>query len=184
MRTIFLLLLFLAGGLVLWSAPVPAADAEQLIADEKALQAAKVGTDGPSLLEFFRKRTLTDADRDRVLALIQKLGDDSFVVREQAQAELIKLENLAVALLRRAVAENSDIEIVRRSEQCLKQIDRSPTTTLAGPAARSCWRSKSRRAPPRCCWPIFLSPMTSRWSRMCGRPWPWSRSAAVSRRRR
>jgi HEAT repeat protein len=136
MRTIFLLLLFLAGGLVLRSAPVPAADAEQLIADEKALQAAKVGTDGPSLLEFFRKRTLTDADRDRVLALIQKLGDDSFVVREQAQAELIKLENLAVALLRRAVAENSDIEIVRRSEQCLKQIDRSPTTTLAGPAAR------------------------------------------------
>ena len=40
-----------------------AADPDSSVADEKALQAAKIATDAPALLDFFRKRTLADADR-------------------------------------------------------------------------------------------------------------------------
>src|SRR5207247_10832829 len=34
-------------------------------ADEQLLKSVQVGTDGPALLEFFRKRTLTDEGRKR-----------------------------------------------------------------------------------------------------------------------
>jgi hypothetical protein len=48
----------------------------------------------------------------------------------------VKLGHLAVALLRRAVAESSDIEIVRRAERCLQQINETPNEALAAAAAR------------------------------------------------
>ena len=40
-----------------------AAEPDSLKADEKALQDAKIGIDGPALLEYFQKRTLGDVDR-------------------------------------------------------------------------------------------------------------------------
>jgi HEAT repeat protein len=142
MRTLTLLLVLFAGLLTGLAGSTAAADPDAIIADEKALQAAKVATDGPALLDFFRQRTLTDSDRDKVMALIQKLGDDAFVVREQASADLVKLESVAVALLRRAVADNADVEIVRRAERCLEQIDKAPSSSLAGAAARVLARRK------------------------------------------
>src|SRR5262249_9692711 len=75
-------------------------------------------------------------DRDRVVKLIEKLGDDSFSEREQASRELVKLDNQAVALLRRATGENPDIEVVRRAERCLQQIDQGATAALSASAAR------------------------------------------------
>ena len=53
---------------------------------QEILRAAKISMDGPSLLEFFRKRTLTPANRERIQSLIRQLGDKSFEVREQASA--------------------------------------------------------------------------------------------------
>src|SRR4051812_37312518 len=47
-------------------------DAEAVAADEATLRAAKMDTDGAALLGFFRKHTLTDADRARIDLLIKQ----------------------------------------------------------------------------------------------------------------
>ena len=46
----------------------PAASSE----DEKLLRAAKIGVDGPGLLEFFRQHTTAPAQQEQMLALIQR----------------------------------------------------------------------------------------------------------------
>src|SRR5438046_4714972 len=77
--------LVLGAGLASLSADVPATDTAE---DEALLKSAKIATDGPALLEFFRKRTLTDADRTKITVCIRQLGDGSFKVREVASKEL------------------------------------------------------------------------------------------------
>src|SRR5262245_10884658 len=76
---------------VLCLASAPPARAGQLEDDEAALKEAKIGTDGPTLLHFFRQRVLPEADKQRVRTLIKQLGDDSFRVREKASAALVSL---------------------------------------------------------------------------------------------
>ena len=49
------------------------------------------------MLDFFRKQTLTDADRKRIPLLIKQLGDDAFEVREKASAELRAIGRKAIA---------------------------------------------------------------------------------------
>jgi hypothetical protein len=92
------------------------------VADQEILGAARISVDGPSLVEFFRKRTLTPANRERIQALIRQLGDDSFQVRKQASAELAARGIAALPLLQQALKEK-DIEIVREAEQCLQIIE-------------------------------------------------------------
>src|SRR5262249_50077261 len=47
-------------------------------------------TEGTALLDELRKRTVSEADHDKIQALIRKLGDDSFQERKRANAELIR----------------------------------------------------------------------------------------------
>src|SRR5438105_2095194 len=108
--------------------PGPTAD------DERTLRAAHVGTDVPSLLEFFRKRTINDLDSNRIEKLIAQLGDDSFNVRQKASAELVALGNVAVPLLSQATR-SDDIEVVRRAEKCLQLIQAGPGPAVALAAA-------------------------------------------------
>jgi hypothetical protein len=103
--------------------------------DEKVVRAANLGTDGPALLEFFRRRTLADADRKRIEALVMQLGDDSYEVREKASADLAALGSPATPLLHRAT-KSSDIEVARRAEKCLKQIEQTSGTVVTAAAAR------------------------------------------------
>jgi hypothetical protein len=91
-------------------------------AEEQALRAAKVAPDGPALLEFVRKHTLADADRNALRELIRRLGDDAFAVREKASAELAAQGPAAAPLLRQAV-NDPDPEISRRASQCLKKME-------------------------------------------------------------
>src|SRR5262249_38762089 len=105
-------------------------------ADEKILQDAKMGIDGPALLDFFKKRTPSEVDRGRILDLIKKLGADDFEVRERATNELTALGAAAAALLRQAAQSSNDIEVIRRCERCLEMIDREARLGLAAAAAR------------------------------------------------
>jgi HEAT repeat protein len=89
--------------------------------DERTLQAAKIGTDGPALLEFLRKRVVQDVDPKTIPDLIKKLGAETFELREKASEELIRLGNLAEPALQQAL-KDPDIEIVRRAEDCLRLI--------------------------------------------------------------
>ena len=68
--------------------------------DEQVLKDAKVGVDGPALLAYFQQHATTAEQRERIAALVRQLGDDSYKVREKAQADLAKLGPAAVPHVR------------------------------------------------------------------------------------
>jgi HEAT repeat protein len=96
-------------------------DPEQFKADLGALRTAGLDTDGPGLVTFFKKRTLSEADRKRVAELIGKLGADTFADREKATRELIKLGTVARPQLQEATR-STDLEVRRRARRCLGAI--------------------------------------------------------------
>lgn len=103
--------------------------------DEAIVRAARIGTDGESLLKFFRSRTLTEADRLALEEQVKQLGSRSFAVRERAFEALKKRGLPAIAFLKPALM-NMDLEIVRRAERCIAEIDRGPGPELSAAAAR------------------------------------------------
>src|SRR5207249_2265799 len=90
--------------------------------DERALREAGVGTDGPALVQFFRGRLVTGADRDKIAALIKQLGDDSFDRREMASNQLVVIGAKAEAQLREVIKNAPEAEVKQRAEWCLQQI--------------------------------------------------------------
>ncbi len=106
------------------------ADADALAADEQTLRTAKVGTDGTALLDFFRKRTATNADRERIHVLLKQLGNEDFDVREKASAELVGMGPKVIALVRPALKDR-DPEIARRAEDCLRRLEQGGKNTAA-----------------------------------------------------
>jgi len=102
-------------------AALAAAGPEPVSLDERTLQAAKVGSDGPALVDYFRKRIVADLDAGKVRELIRQLGDEDFLTRERASAALVNLRDLAVPFLEQA-GKDTDIEVVRRAEACLRRI--------------------------------------------------------------
>lgn len=113
-------------------ADAPAADTAE---DEKLLKAAKVPTDGPGLLEYFKKRTPADADRERVADLIKQLGSDSFAVRHKASTDLVALGPAALAPLRRAL-NDPDEEVKQRARDCMAALLRGRGPTVSAAAVR------------------------------------------------
>jgi hypothetical protein len=103
--------------------------------DEATCKAAGQGTNGPALLDFFRKRTLSDAEVEKLGETVRRLGDRSYRVRTEASASLLAAGQVAVPLLRQALQE-SDAEVVRRAEQCLQRIERKTDLPLTLAAAR------------------------------------------------
>jgi hypothetical protein len=103
--------------------------------DEALLKAAKLGTDGPALLEYLKKRTPTPALRDQIRELVRQLSDPAFRVRSKASAELKKLGVEANALLRLA-AQDDDREVARRAQECVEHLSRQPEATLVPAALR------------------------------------------------
>jgi outer membrane protein assembly factor BamB len=90
--------------------------------DEKALQAAGVKTDGASLLEFFRHRSLSAEEKTKIEKLIEQLGATAFKTREQATAALIARGPVVLELLHQA-QRSADLEVARRAERCVKKIE-------------------------------------------------------------
>jgi hypothetical protein len=135
-RHVFLAAL-LAVAFVLTSAGTRAdSETDDLLAsDEKLLRDAGLGTDAGALLDFFRKRTLTEADRDRLTATVRLLGDKSFRARERASAELISAGRAALPFLRPAQLD-PDREVARRASRCIEEIERGSSMSLAEAAAR------------------------------------------------
>lgn len=103
--------------------------------DAAVLSAAKVGVDGPALLDWFRARTLSPADRQALAEHIRNLGSRSFSVRERAHEAILKRGGSAIPYLKSAL-ESRDLEIVRRAERCLTEIERGPGSELTMAAVR------------------------------------------------
>jgi hypothetical protein len=90
--------------------------------DEQKLESAGLATDGPALLNFFRRQTLTLAVRERIATLVQQLGDKSFKIRDKASAELPTMGMIAVPFLRQA-STSADLEVACRADVCLRHIE-------------------------------------------------------------
>jgi hypothetical protein len=103
-------------------------------ADEKLLRDHKIATDGPGLLDYFRKRTLGDAGLARINELVRQLGDDEFEVREKAAEGLVALGPRARSALQAAL-KDPDLEIRMRARQCLDKIDKGADEALRVSAA-------------------------------------------------
>ncbi len=105
-------------------------------ADEQVLQDAGIGTEGASLLTYFRNRTLSEDDLRRLERQVRQLGDLAFRTREHASRELVLAGSPALAFLKPALADE-DLEIARRAERCIAQINSGPGPALAIAAVRT-----------------------------------------------
>jgi HEAT repeat protein len=101
-------------------------------ADAKLLAENRAGPDEKALREFFRKRSPTPDDLGKIEVLVRQLGDRSFTRRMRASDALTAWGPAALDALRRGLTD-SDLEIVRRCERCLEEIERPGNSlSLAG----------------------------------------------------
>jgi len=107
--------------LLLGGLPALAQDADVLAVDAKILEDANLKADADSLLDFLRKRTLTDEEQVRIEKLIMQLGSPVYRQRESAAAELIARGPVIAELLKNGL-KNADLEVARRAENCLLRI--------------------------------------------------------------
>ncbi len=123
--------------LAVWAAPAARADYsdDQYAADIKLLEDAKQPHTDADLIDFFRKRLVTDADREKIEGHIKKLSK-SFKEREQATADIIAAGPPALPLLRKVMSSNVDLETKRRADRCVKAIEEKSPSSLVVAAAR------------------------------------------------
>lgn len=89
---------------------------------EQTLIKGKLNTSPATLIEFFKSRTLSEAERKNLSELINKLGSDDFDIRESASQTLARAGLAALPTLRSA-SRSDDVEVNRRIEMCLKTLD-------------------------------------------------------------
>jgi hypothetical protein len=133
---------------ILLSTPLPRVAADDGNADngdEKVLSEANLKIDGPVLLDFFRQRTLSQEEQDKLEATVQRMGHSCYRIRARASADLLRAGRTAVHLLEKA-RQNRDLEIVSRAERCLHLIQQGHDADLAAAVARVVQRLKSAGA--------------------------------------
>ena len=89
-----------------------------------------LSTEGAKLIDELKKRTMTEESRDKISKLIEKLGDDSFDVRQKAEKELKALGSLVIPLLKAATL-NPDLEVRQRAQTCLAEIEKDKSVPLS-----------------------------------------------------
>jgi HEAT repeat protein len=104
--------------------------------DDKLFKAAKLAPEGPALLDYFKKHTLTPESREKIDELIRKFGDDSFNVREKASADLRAFGVVALPQLRRAVGD-PDEEVRERAREGIAAVEDKANPDLSAAAARA-----------------------------------------------
>src|SRR5437762_2543180 len=68
--------------------------------DEEILARGKLTPDAASLLEFLKKRTLSEKERPELEKQVRRLGSSVFIVRERARLALIERGVASVDVLR------------------------------------------------------------------------------------
>src|SRR5262245_49251986 len=129
------LLPFLLLTVVPLAASARAADNDPLLADEVALKAVGLPTDGPGLVEFFRLRGQPQVAPEKVTSLVKQLGAVAPADRERACGELIAIGPPALAELRRAARDVDAADRAALANRCLKALE-DDSARLTGAAAR------------------------------------------------
>ncbi len=104
--------------------------------DEQTVKAARLGTTGAALIEFFKGRTQQTAAADQVEALIKQLGEKEPEPRDKAFAALVRMGMVAVPLLRQAANTVDEADAAPRARECLKFIEGDEAAALSAAAAR------------------------------------------------
>ncbi len=109
----------------------------QLETDEQTLKSHNppLPTDGKGLLEFFQARSMKEGDAKVLEALVNKLGSDVYREREPAVKELVKAGPRALPFLRSALS-TAPLEMKRRAEQAIRDIEASMQSEPMAAAAR------------------------------------------------
>lgn len=118
---------------------------DPIAGEERILKEAKVPIEGPALLAWLRRQTKTDKDLEQAEKLIRQLGDNSFAVREKASAALVTLGPSVVPMLRRAL-KDPDLEIARRAEVSIEQIEKASTADIVSSVIRLIGHRKPKGA--------------------------------------
>jgi HEAT repeat protein len=113
--------------------------------DMALLKESKIPVDAPGLLTFFKDRTANLNDAGRVAKLIKMLGSDDFDEREDASRQLVALGSRVLKDLQDAT-KDPDVEVVRRAEECLRQIKQGSTVHVLQAAVRQLGRTKDPAA--------------------------------------
>jgi HEAT repeat protein len=103
--------------------------------DEELLRSVGVSADGPGLLAFFHLRSQGEASPERLAALVEQLGDKSPAVALKASGELAAIGAPALPMLRRAVKDPDQQQIMLMAQRCLHALDEHPGQ-LSAAAAR------------------------------------------------
>lgn len=93
------------------------------------------GSEGKALLEEFKKRTLSNEERDKVLALLKEFDKAVDKEREKAVAALVQFGPKAVPMLRRA-ATDTNPKISEGARQGLQLLEKEALPPLPPVAAR------------------------------------------------
>jgi HEAT repeats len=104
--------------------------------DEKLLKERKIATDGPVLLEYFKKRSLDAKNLEGAGDLIKQLGDDDYFVREKATDDLRKRGASIVPMLRRAT-NDPDEEVKDRAQTLILALEGKTNPTLSQAVLRA-----------------------------------------------
>lgn len=136
-----------AAGLMLALAnPVRArADKVDCAGDVSRLQNAGIGTEGPDLLGYLRKRSPVSCTGEEREHLLTQLGDKNFRRREEAQSRLARIGWIARDVLEKGRGA-ADREVARAAERCLEQIEKDFDWGLLAAAVREVARQKPARA--------------------------------------
>ena len=116
--------------------PAAAAADNAALGDEQTLQLAGLATDGPSLVEFFRIRAHSEAERGHLQTLIRQLSDPAPAQRDRSAAELVAWGPLAVPVLRHTINDLDNQEAAARARKCLQTIEGPESANLPLAAAR------------------------------------------------
>lgn len=136
---LLVMVLALFGGSFLQAADETAA------ADEEMLKRAGLTPDGPGVLTFLQRRTLSEEDRRQTDELVRRLGSDQFGLREEAYQKLVALGSPALPFLRKGL-KDPDLEIVRRSQRAIQEIEQGPGPALPVAAVRTLVRQRPPEA--------------------------------------
>jgi hypothetical protein len=117
------------------------AEDEEREHDEQVLRDAKIKPDEASMLDYFRKRSLSDEQRQAILTLIGRLGNDSFLERQKASEQLEAYGLKAISLLKQG-QNNPSPEVAARCARCLQKLEAVPSNILTAAVSRMLGRLK------------------------------------------
>jgi PQQ-like domain/HEAT repeats len=128
--------LFVWGAVVAW-AGTPSAQpvASPPSPDTQILKNAGIATDGPGLLDYFRRRTPSETEQAALRERAAQLGSGTYIVRMKATDDLIRAGRSALPALRE-ITKKRDAETSRRAQYCIGVIEQHTQPALAATAAR------------------------------------------------